>query len=34
MLGIPPASDTISGRDATENSARISDAIISRARAA
>ncbi len=34
MLGIPPASETTSGRLATEKSARISDAVISLVRAA
>lgn len=33
-LGIPPASDTISGRDATANRARTSDATIPAARCA
>ncbi len=34
MLGIPPASDTTSGRDATANRARISDAVMPAVRAA
>ncbi len=34
MLGIPPASDTTSGRLATANKARISDAFIAWVRAA
>ena len=34
MFGIPPASETTSGRLATENSARISEAVIPGVRAA
>ena len=34
MLGMPPASETTSGRDATANSARISEAVIPAVRAA
>ena len=34
MYGMPPASETTSGRAATANSARISDATMPRARAA
>jgi hypothetical protein len=34
MLGIPPARETISGRDATENSALISDACMPAVRCA
>jgi hypothetical protein len=34
MFGIPPASDTTSGRLATANSARISDAVMPLVRAA
>ena len=34
MLGMPPASDTTSGRDATANRARISDAVMPAVRAA
>ena len=34
MLGIPPASETTSGREATENRARISEAVIPAVRAA
>jgi hypothetical protein len=34
MFGIPPASETTSGRLATENSARISDAVMPLVRAA
>ena len=33
-LGMPPASETTSGRDATANSARISDAVMFWARSA
>jgi hypothetical protein len=34
MYGMPPASDTTSGRAATANKARISDATMPRARTA
>ena len=34
MYGIPPARETTSGREATANRARISDALIPRTRAA
>ena len=34
MLGMPPASETTSGREATANSARISEAVIPAVRAA
>ena len=34
MLGIPPASETTSGREATANSARISEAVMPAVRAA
>ena len=34
MFGMPPASETTSGREATANSARISEAVIPCVRAA
>ena len=34
MLGMPPARDTTSGREATANRARISEAVIPAVRAA
>jgi hypothetical protein len=34
MFGMPPASETTSGREATENRARISEAVMPRVRTA